>query len=69
MRREGYGSGLTQQVAGHRGFRPRKDTAIVLPKKKLSVVFDADNPGQWMLHCHNTYHGEIGMMALVAYQA
>ncbi|WP_435216968.1 multicopper oxidase family protein [Streptomyces sp. bgisy034] len=48
---------------------PRKDTAIVLPKKKLSVVFDADNPGRWMLHCHNAYHGEVGMMALVAYQA
>ncbi|GHE65049.1 multicopper oxidase family protein [Streptomyces capitiformicae] len=47
---------------------PRKDTAIVLPKKKLSVTFDADNPGQWMLHCHNAYHGEVGMMALVAYQ-
>ncbi|MFC8094845.1 multicopper oxidase family protein [Streptomyces sp. NPDC057301] len=48
---------------------PRKDTTIVLPKKKLSVIFDADNPGQWMLHCHNAYHGEVGMMALVAYQA
>ncbi|GAA1580790.1 multicopper oxidase MmcO [Kribbella sancticallisti] len=48
---------------------PRKDTAIVLPRKTLSVVFDADNPGQWLLHCHNTYHGEAGMMALVAYQA
>ncbi|GGQ96960.1 multicopper oxidase family protein [Streptomyces pilosus] len=48
---------------------PRKDTAIVLPKKKLSVIFDADNPGQWMLHCHNAYHGEVGMMALVAYQS
>jgi FtsP/CotA-like multicopper oxidase with cupredoxin domain len=47
---------------------PRKDTAIVLPKKKLSVIFDADNPGQWMLHCHNAYHGEVGMMALLAYQ-
>ncbi|MBA2948899.1 multicopper oxidase family protein [Streptomyces himalayensis] len=48
---------------------PRKDTTIVLPKKKLSVVFDADNPGQWMLHCHNAYHGEAGMVALVAYRA
>ncbi|MXM67994.1 multicopper oxidase domain-containing protein [Streptomyces sp. HUCO-GS316] len=47
---------------------PRKDTAVVLPKKKLSVVFDADNPGQWMLHCHNAYHAEVGMMALVAYR-
>ncbi|MFF4259240.1 multicopper oxidase family protein [Streptomyces sp. NPDC001663] len=48
---------------------PRKDTVIVLPKKKLSVFFDADNPGQWMLHCHNAYHGEAGMMTNVAYQA
>ncbi|KUN86397.1 multicopper oxidase family protein [Streptomyces griseoruber] len=48
---------------------PRKDTTVVLPKKKVSVVFDADNPGQWMLHCHNAYHGEAGMMALVAYRA
>ncbi|MER6416671.1 multicopper oxidase family protein [Streptomyces humidus] len=47
---------------------PRKDTTIVLPKKTVSVFFDADNPGQWMLHCHNAYHGEAGMMALVAYQ-
>ncbi|MFF0018009.1 multicopper oxidase family protein [Streptomyces sp. NPDC005374] len=48
---------------------PRKDTAIVLPGKKLSVFFDADNPGQWMLHCHNAYHGEAGMMANLAYRA
>ncbi|MGW7170052.1 multicopper oxidase family protein [Streptomyces sp. NPDC054884] len=48
---------------------PRKDTSIVLPKKKLSVFFDADNPGQWMLHCHNAYHGEAGMMANVSYKA
>ncbi|MBW8706823.1 Copper resistance protein A [Streptomyces sp. MBT84] len=48
---------------------PRKDTTIVLPKKTVSVYFDADNPGQWMLHCHNAYHGEAGMTALMAYQA
>ncbi|MER7927470.1 multicopper oxidase family protein [Streptomyces sp. NPDC096057] len=48
---------------------PRKDTAIVLPKKTMSVLLDADNPGQWMLHCHNAYHGEAGMMANVAYKA
>jgi FtsP/CotA-like multicopper oxidase with cupredoxin domain len=50
------------------GGGPRKDTAIVLPKSRLSVVFDADNPGRWMLHCHNAYHAEVGMMALVAYR-
>ncbi|MFI0961627.1 multicopper oxidase family protein [Streptomyces sp. NPDC021080] len=48
---------------------PRKDTTIVLPRSQVSVVFDADNPGQWMLHCHNAYHSEAGMMALMAYGA
>ncbi|WP_328557034.1 multicopper oxidase family protein [Streptomyces sp. NBC_00358] len=48
---------------------PRKDTTIVLPRSKVSVFFDADNPGQWMLHCHNAYHSEAGMMALLAYGA
>ncbi len=46
----------------------RKDTAIVLPKQTLSTVFDADNPGIWMAHCHNVYHAEAGMMTLVGYQ-
>ncbi|MFD8376314.1 multicopper oxidase family protein [Streptomyces sp. NPDC059688] len=58
--------GHTYQL-GHSG--PRKDTTIVLPHQTVPVFFDADNPGQWMLHCHNAYHGEAGMMALVAYQA
>ncbi|QDZ15920.1 multicopper oxidase family protein [Humibacter ginsenosidimutans] len=47
---------------------PRKDTSIVLPGKTLQVEFDADNPGQWLSHCHNIYHGESGMMTVVAYE-
>jgi FtsP/CotA-like multicopper oxidase with cupredoxin domain len=46
---------------------PRKDTAIVLPKQKVSVNLVADNPGDWMLHCHNTYHQEAGMMTSLNY--
>ncbi|WP_043267739.1 multicopper oxidase family protein [Streptomyces sp. CT34] len=48
---------------------PRKDTTIVLPDKEVSVDFDADNPGLWMLHCHNVYHSESGMMTVVGYKA
>ncbi|WP_205324189.1 multicopper oxidase family protein [Glycomyces sp. YM15] len=47
----------------------RKDTAIVLPGQTLEVDFDAVNPGLWMLHCHNLYHGEVGMMAALGYVA
>jgi FtsP/CotA-like multicopper oxidase with cupredoxin domain len=46
---------------------PRKDTANVLPRETLPVVFDADNPGLWMLHCHNIYHAEAGMMTAIGY--
>ncbi|MFW5415283.1 multicopper oxidase family protein [Nocardiopsis sp. CNT-189] len=46
---------------------PRKDTLIVLPGETAEVDFDADNPGRWLVHCHNIYHGEAGMMGLVAY--
>ncbi|MER7410727.1 MULTISPECIES: multicopper oxidase family protein [Streptomyces] len=49
------------------GGGPRKDTAIVLPGRTLEVDFDADNPGLWMLHCHNVYHGESGMMTVLGY--
>nr|WP_234904116.1 multicopper oxidase family protein [Mycolicibacterium frederiksbergense] len=45
----------------------RKDTVIVLPRQRLRVAFVADNPGQWMLHCHNTYHQDAGMMTQLDY--
>lgn len=62
--------GHTFQVLGENG-RPgaRKDTLIVLPMQQLMVTFVADNPGVWMMHCHNTYHQEAGMMTSVDYQA
>jgi multicopper oxidase len=45
----------------------RKDTLMVLPKQKLLAVLVADNPGLWMLHCHNTYHQEAGMQTRLDY--
>ncbi|GAA0456375.1 multicopper oxidase family protein [Streptomyces olivaceiscleroticus] len=50
------------------GSGPRKDTAIVLPGKTVHADFDADNPGLWMLHCHNVYHSESGMMTVLGYR-
>jgi FtsP/CotA-like multicopper oxidase with cupredoxin domain len=48
---------------------PRKDTALVLPGRTVTCDVDADNPGRWLLHCHNVYHGEAGMMGLLGYLA
>jgi FtsP/CotA-like multicopper oxidase with cupredoxin domain len=46
----------------------RKDTVIVRPMQTLVVDLDATNPGQWMTHCHNAYHGEAGMMTTLSYR-
>ncbi|XAZ30218.1 multicopper oxidase domain-containing protein [Paenarthrobacter ureafaciens] len=56
--------GHTFQVSGGGA---RKDTVIVRPKQTVTVIFDADNPGQWLTHCHNAYHAERGMMAVFSY--
>jgi FtsP/CotA-like multicopper oxidase with cupredoxin domain len=45
----------------------RKDTVVVKPGDTVAVEFDADNPGSWMVHCHNTYHLEAGMMTTLRY--
>jgi FtsP/CotA-like multicopper oxidase with cupredoxin domain len=45
----------------------RKDTVNVLPMQQLAVDLDTDNPGQWLAHCHNTYHAELGMATTMSY--
>ncbi|MGW3991156.1 multicopper oxidase family protein [Streptomyces sp. NPDC004830] len=60
--------GHTFALTGLDGAGARKDTAIVLPHRKLVVDLDADNPGLWMLHCHNLYHSESGMMTVLGYR-
>ena len=45
----------------------RKDTVIVKPRTTMALDLLADNPGVWMLHCHNGYHSESGMMTRLEY--
>ncbi|MFI6984327.1 multicopper oxidase family protein [Embleya sp. NPDC050154] len=59
--------GHTFQVRGEEGRGPRKDTVIVRPRERVTVDVLAENPGEWMLHCHNLYHSELGMMATLGY--
>ncbi|MES2217620.1 MAG: multicopper oxidase family protein [Pseudomonadota bacterium] len=47
---------------------PLRDTILVLPHTTQKIVFDADNPGIWMLHCHVLYHMQAGMMTTTNYQ-
>jgi FtsP/CotA-like multicopper oxidase with cupredoxin domain len=41
------------------------DTVLLEPKGRAEIAFVADNPGDWMFHCHVLEHQATGMMALV----
>lgn len=41
------------------------DTVLLKPKERIEVAFKADNPGDWMFHCHIIEHAETGMKSLL----
>ncbi len=48
---------------------PVRDTVVVPARGgRVTIAFDADNPGEWVLHCHNLYHMAAGMMTTVRYE-
>ncbi len=46
-------------------YREWADTVLVPPKESVDVAFVADNPGDWMLHCHVTDHQVAGLMTVL----
>jgi FtsP/CotA-like multicopper oxidase with cupredoxin domain len=50
-------------------YGPMRDTVLVPVNGRVTIAFDADNPGRWALHCHNLYHMAAGMMTTVDYEA
>lgn len=48
-------------------FSPLKHTVDVSPHATRTIEFLADEPGEWMLHCHNLYHLKTGMARVVKY--
>jgi FtsP/CotA-like multicopper oxidase with cupredoxin domain len=41
------------------------DTVLVRPRERVRVAFIADNPGDWMLHCHVMEHQVGGLMTTI----
>jgi FtsP/CotA-like multicopper oxidase with cupredoxin domain len=41
------------------------DTVPIAPKETVEIAFVADNPGDWMLHCHVADHQVSGMMTVL----
>ncbi len=46
---------------------PLKHTVDVPPHMSRTIEFFSNEPGQWMLHCHNLYHMKTGMARVVRY--
>ena len=47
-------------------FKEWRDTVMVGPRSTVDIAFVADNPGEWMFHCHILEHAAGGMMGTVA---
>ncbi|MER9797098.1 multicopper oxidase family protein [Mesorhizobium sp. M0142] len=44
--------------------RQWQDTVLLAPKDTIECAFVADNPGDWMLHCHVADHQMAGLMTV-----
>jgi len=48
---------------------PLKHTVDVAPMARRVIEFVADEPGDWLMHCHILYHMDAGMTRVVSYSA
>ncbi|WP_214483359.1 multicopper oxidase family protein [Bacillus sp. SM2101] len=44
-----------------------KDLINVKPHEQYEILFTADNPGEWVFHCHDLVHAGNGMVTVVKY--
>lgn len=45
--------------------REWRDTVLMPPRTRAEIAFVADNPGDWMIHCHVLEHQHSGFMAVI----
>lgn len=56
------------EIGGERFQGAMRDTVLVPANGgRVTVAFDAVNPGTWVMHCHNLYHMAAGMMTTLTY--
>lgn len=46
-------------------FREWQDTVFMDPGERIEIAFVADNPGDWMIHCHILEHMQAGLMGVI----
>jgi FtsP/CotA-like multicopper oxidase with cupredoxin domain len=45
--------------------REWQDTVMMAPRERVEIALVADNPGDWMFHCHILEHMAAGMMGVI----
>ncbi|MGI8314558.1 multicopper oxidase family protein [Halobacillus mangrovi] len=45
-----------------------KDLIQVEPGEEYTLYFKANNKGEWLFHCHDNNHADLGMVTIVDYQ-
>jgi FtsP/CotA-like multicopper oxidase with cupredoxin domain len=45
-------------------YREWQDTVLMSPRERVEIALMADNPGDWMIHCHILEHQAAGMMGV-----
>ncbi|MGI3212761.1 multicopper oxidase family protein [Roseovarius tibetensis] len=51
-----------REIRDGRTVGPMRDTLLLAAQETREIGFVADNPGDWLFHCHMLSHAESGMM-------
>jgi FtsP/CotA-like multicopper oxidase with cupredoxin domain len=65
MHLHGHSFRVTSRNGSPTRHREWQDTVLMAPREKVDIAFVADNPGDWMFHCHILEHQESGMMGVI----
>jgi len=65
MHLHGHSFRVISRNAKPNPIREWRDTVLIPAHETAEIAFVADNPGDWMFHCHVTDHQESGMMTVI----
>jgi len=51
-----------REIGKNDGLGPLRDTSLMFGGETCTIAFVADNPGDWLFHCHMLSHAASGMM-------
>jgi FtsP/CotA-like multicopper oxidase with cupredoxin domain len=65
MHLHGHSFRVTSRNGAPTPHREWQDTVLMAPRERVETAFVADNPGDWMFHCHILEHQAAGMMGVI----